>query len=369
MTSRQKSCVPCAKSKRRCEPQTPSCPRCAHRGLDCYYRNTPVRDFSRTYTQRRVDRLSQLPPPEDSAHFAESGGLTFSEFTSPGDEPRQVLCKEIQTPGVHPAYPVQTAFDKRALAALTRGIMSWPGQFVRKLETPFIHPSLQYAQTLPAPLEGAFSACALYHSRTAGTKDIVLNIIERKVNQLIDMDLSVLPIETHLASLQAFLILHIVQLWDGDVRQRAQAEMHSYVIESWAIVLYMRITEASKKQEVELTWDRWIVLESARRTALMTLMAQGIFEMRKLGVCSYSTNMAEMSFTTVDGPWNAPSPDDWKKEAGALATANYYEYANSWKTSPLPNGPSSFGRLLLTPCLACTPRGTHFSSPIEGLNL
>ncbi|KAI4858989.1 hypothetical protein F4820DRAFT_441098 [Hypoxylon rubiginosum] len=377
MTSRQKSCVPCAKSKRRCQPQTPKCPRCARQGLSCYYKNAPVRDISQTHARRGEDGISQLSS-DDISHSVDfgSGILISNEATSPGAWSRAIagrldasplretcqrLCREIRVPGFHPACPVQKAIDKRPLDKLTRNIMSWPGKFVQKLEAPFIHPSLQHAPSLPPPLEGAFSACATYVSRTEDTKDIVMNIIERKVTQLISLDLSSLSIEAHLASLQAFLILHIIQLWDGDVRQRAQAELHSYTLESWALVLHMRVTEDSQKEDAALTWDRWIMLESARRTALMTLLAQGIFEMHKYGVCSYVPNMAVMPFTTLDGPWNAHTQNDWTKEVECLeeaAMANYYEYANTWKTSAVPSAPSAFGKLLLIPCLACTPRHT-----------
>ncbi|KAI1777238.1 hypothetical protein F4818DRAFT_341598 [Hypoxylon cercidicola] len=377
MTSRQKSCVPCAKSKRRCEPQTPRCPRCARRGFNCYYKNVPVRDLGRTPTGQGEDEISQLSS-NDIAHIVESGTVSISnEATSPGALAAiagrldaSPICWQVWMPGLHPGYPVQTAVDRRPLDVLTRNIMSWPVTFVQKLEAPFIHPSLQHAQSLPPPLEGAFSASAIYLSKTADTKDIVLNIIERKVDQLIGLDLSSLSIEGHLASLQAFLILHIIQLWDGDIRQRAQAEMHSYTLESWALVLHMRIAEAAREQDGDLTWHRWITLESARRTTLMTLMAQGTYEMHKYGVCSYVPNLSEMHFTTVDGPWNAHSQKDWKKEVECLkeaGTENYYHYANSWKTSAAPSAPSAFAKLLLIPCVACSPKNTIPRAQVEML--
>ncbi|XXG95766.1 hypothetical protein Hte_002037 [Hypoxylon texense] len=388
MTSRQKSCVPCAKSKRRCEPQTPRCPRCARRGLNCYYKNAPVRDLGQAHTRWGENGISHLLS-DDSSHSGDvgSGILISNEPTSPEARARAIaerfgafplrdtrerLYREIRNPGFHPAYPIQTAVDKRPIDKLTRIIVSWPRRFVQKLEAPFIHSSIQHASSLPPPLEGAFSACATYLSKTDDTKDIVMNIIEKKVTQLIGLDLSSLSIEAHLASLQAFLMLHIIQLWDGDVRQRAQAEMHSYTLESWALVLHMRVTAAAKEQDAAaLTWDRWIVLESARRTALMTLMAQGIFEMHKYGVCSYVPNMAEMPFTTLDGPWDAHSRTDWTEEVGRLedaAVENYYDYAHNWKTSAEPSVPSAFGKLLLIPCLACAPRHTFPSVDIEILD-
>ncbi|KAI0834754.1 hypothetical protein F5Y06DRAFT_151283 [Hypoxylon sp. FL0890] len=348
MASRQKSCVPCAKAKRRCEPQVPKCPRCARRGTNCYYKNQPLGGSGRS----RGDEA------DCGAEFGNTTSVPNgcpSQDTQAGQAGERVaVSRQIRMPGLHPAYPFiipVSMLDKRSIQSLTLDVMSWPGKFVRKLEAPFIHSSLLDAPSLPQPLEDTFSACAAYACREENTKDIVMSIIERRVSQLINMDLSTMSIEAHLAALQAFLILHTVQLWDGDVRQRAQAEMHSYILESWALQLHRRVMEASKKQDSPITWEWWITLESARRTAIVSLMAQGIYEMNKYGVCSYVPSMADMPFTTHDGPWKAQNPGDWKERIvhRKATVANYGDYANIWLGSA--NDPESeFGNFLLKPC-------------------
>ncbi|KAI1102524.1 hypothetical protein F4804DRAFT_262976 [Jackrogersella minutella] len=363
MISRQKSCVPCAKAKRRCEPQTPKCPRCARRGTNCYYKNQPVRGFSQRPGPSQ-------PPSTASDEVTVVGSESISPFSDEdlsqetrrreaaerwrGQENSLLSPRQLRTPGLHSACPFIvpiTIMHKQCVPNLTRRVMSWPTKFVRKLETPFIHSSLRDTPSLPLPLEEAFSACASYACREETTKSIVMNIIERRVSQLIELDPSAMSFETHLASLQAFLILHTIQLWDGDVRQRAQAEMHSYILESWALQLHMRASEASKQQDAGFTWEWWVTLESARRTAITTLMAQGIYELNKYGVCSYVPNLAEMPFTINDGPWNAQNSDDWEKKIGGIeaAVANYSDYALSCD-EPIYGHPSEFGKFLLMPC-------------------
>ncbi|KAI1395277.1 hypothetical protein F4819DRAFT_505741 [Hypoxylon fuscum] len=364
----EKSCVPCANAKRRCEPQTPSCDRCSRRGINCYYKNQPVKHL-----------IGQISSPDDLTPVAQSGNIAprSVEGTVPWSremvekiesfstqEALPLHARKIRMLGFHSDCPMVVTLDKWSLDTLTRNVLSWPEKFLRKLEAPFIHLSIHDAPSLPLPLEEAFTVCAAYASRTVDTKNTVMNIIERKVNQLLSLDLSSMSIEAHLASLQALLILHTVQLWDGDIRQRATAETHSYVLESWALELHMRVAEASRKRDdVSTTWDLWITFESARRTAIMAMMAQGIYEMHKYGVCSYVPNMAEMPFTTIDGPWNAQTLSEWEEETRSLkesAITNYIDYADSWKGSA--NGsPSAFGKLLLMPCLG----SGHCTSEID----
>ncbi|KAI1206260.1 uncharacterized protein F4807DRAFT_453474 [Annulohypoxylon truncatum] len=387
MTSLRRSCVPCARAKRRCEPQTPKCPRCLRRGTNCFYKNQPVRSLG-----ERHDPLQSQPVAKDrapgslrggellfdgdsSSQGSRTGGLSETIGNFSDQELSLLSSRHIRMPGLHPTSPFVmpvSTLNIQSVPILTRTVMSWPGKFLRKLETPFIHSSQRDTPSLPLPLEEAFSACASYASREETTKSIVMNIVERRVAQLIDLDPSDMPIEAHTASLQAFLILHLIQLWDGDVRQRAQAEAHSYILESWALQLHMRATEASKGHDsatlAAQTWDWWIKIESARRTAIVTMLAQGIYEMAKYGVCSYVPNLADMPFTSSDDPWNAQNQSDWKKTVEGLEApvTNYGDYAITWDEATC--GPQSeFGKLLLMPCPSATQRAKILSGRIVNL--
>ncbi|KAH9986840.1 hypothetical protein F4779DRAFT_611731 [Xylariaceae sp. FL0662B] len=386
MASRQKSCVPCAKAKRRCEPQTPQCSRCLKRGIDCYYINQPVKHLNQRHEPRRRCGSGRLPLPDTVPilEFASTASVSDEEespdrWTRPSNEQSDTLSvqryhhpniRHVHLLGFHPGCPIMVStVDRWPIHILSRSVASWPERFARNLEAPFLHPSLRDAPSLPHPLEEAFGACASYFvAKTASTRSMAMNMIGGKVNQLLGQDVSVLPIESLLASLQAFLILHTIQLWDGDAGQRTQAEMHSYIIESWALELHMRV-ETAEKQEAPLTWDRWITLESARRTAIVTLLAQGIYEMKRFGVCSYVPRMAEMSFTTGDGPWDAKTQSDWEEAVGytGAIVANYIDYANAWKRSAVRDSPSAFGKLMLLPCLGAAHIQMRTSSQVEVL--
>ncbi|KAI0884227.1 uncharacterized protein GGS22DRAFT_20837 [Annulohypoxylon maeteangense] len=379
MISRQKSCVPCARAKRRCEPQTPKCPRCLQRGTHCFYKNQPVRSLDRRQDPLQLQSIAKDRAPGidnrsgkpllngDSSNEYRTGGSGETIGNPSGRELSLLSSRQIRMPGLHPTCPFimpVSLLNADSVPTLTHTVMSWPGKFLRKLEIPFIHSSQLDTPPLPLPLEEAFSACASYAAKREATKSLVMNIIERRVAQLIDLDPSNMSIEAHTASLQAFLILHLIQLWDGDVRQRTQAEMHSYILESWALQLHMRATEASKGQDIASaqTWDWWVMIESARRTAITTMLTQGIYEMARYGVCSYVPNLADMPFTANDGPWEAQNQSDWKEKIEGLdaAVTNYGDYAISCDEATC--GPQSeFGKLLLLPCPSATQRATLLS--------
>ncbi|KAI1458934.1 hypothetical protein F4805DRAFT_107137 [Annulohypoxylon moriforme] len=379
MISRQKSCVPCARAKRRCEPQTPKCPRCIRRGTNCFYKNQPVRNFDERHGLQSTvkDRAPGINSQSGELLFngdsskaskePRTGGLSETIGNASGRELSLLSFGQIRMPGFHPTCPFilpVTELNIQSVPTLTRTVTSWPGKFLRKLEIPFIHSSHRDIPSLPLPLEEAFSACASYATREEATKSIAMSIIERRVKQLIDQDPTDMSIEAHTASLQAFLILHLIQLWDGDVRQRVQAEMHSYILESWALQLHMRAAEVSKEQDLATpqTWDWWIKIESARRTAITTMLAQGIYEMVRYGVCSYVPNLSDMPFTSSDAPWEAQNQGDWKERIEGLGSAvtNYGEYAVAWDEATC--GPQSeFGKLLLMPCPSATQRAMILS--------
>lgn len=182
-------------------------------------------------------------------------------------------------------------------------------------------------------------------------------IIEGTVNDLIARNPSSMPVALHLASLQAFLILHSIQLWDGDSKQRALAETHARVIEDWALLLHIRLIGSKDKLSTsKSTWSEWIILESARRTVLITLLAQAAYEVSKYGACTYIPLMADLPFTTNDGPWNAKDMDQWMEEIRDQGTqiATYVDFSTRWKS--VRGNLDSFAKLLLVPCLGVTYR-------------
>ncbi|CAJ2503428.1 Uu.00g108220.m01.CDS01 [Anthostomella pinea] len=357
MSSHQKACVPCAAAKRRCVPQTPQCPRCAHRGIKCHYKNQPLRGLDVRSTQPRR-RMGRVQSDSDRSSDSDETGPASREIVSGPwailsvRENHELRLDQDGTHGLIQSCPIIATPDNWAMDIVTRNVKSWHENFMRKLETPFIHMSIYDAASLPLPLEEAFSVCAAYVARTDANKAIVMSIVERRATAIIERDPSTMSMEAHLASLQAFLLLHTIQLWDGDAEQRTQVEGHASVIESWAMQLHTRLADISSKEDAALSWDQWVLHESVRRTVLITMFSQGVYELNKFGVCSYVPTMAFLPFTTDDGAWTAKGPRDWAEKGeqrhGAMDT--YLSYSYFWKNTTQ-GSPSAFGRLLLTPCL------------------
>ena len=165
-----------------------------------------------------------------------------------------------------------------------------------------------------------------------------------------------MPVALHLALLQAFIILHSIELWDGDIRQRAQAESHARLLEDWALLLHIRVMHTKDKlSESKTTWAEWIIHESARRTVILTLLAQGTYEACKYGACTYVPLMADLPFTTSDGPWNARDISEWMREIECRGTVveTYANFTISWKEHS-PGQTDPFAKLLLAPCLGAS---------------
>ncbi|KAH8651408.1 hypothetical protein BX600DRAFT_102364 [Xylariales sp. PMI_506] len=382
MSSRQKSCIACAGAKRRCHPQLPRCPRCIRRGIKCAYKNEPLQAPEvRASGQSGMERPAQqegraLEPPMHNAMLDSSPFTQLEEF----DTPLALRCETtlpvepwIGDPGNHiwftddhlselthntPAMVSIPAHISRsivktepwAIRSMIQSFMSWPKQFVNNLETPFIHCSSQDSSILQ-PIEESFSGCAGYVARTEKNSHLVLNAIEHKVDQLIQQQPHFMALDMHLATLQAVLLLHLIQLWDGDVRQRALAEMHIENINIWAINLHYRTLEVAKFAAAP-TWEQWVTIESARRTVVLAFVIHAVYEASKRGGCGYTSTLSELPVTTIDGPWVAKSPSDWEQHAAdaVMGLSTYAEFTSGWKQAD--GGPGgNFAKLLLTPCV------------------
>lgn len=355
MRSRQKSCVPCAKSKRRCEPISPQCPRCARRGIDCYYKNEPLR---RARGKVNLAEEGSYPKPIDAEPIHEYDGIDpFLEEASASSfsPPVEIVSEAVALPPPLslPVYPNFVTVDTWSIRQLVRSVRAWPEYFVRNLRAPFIHSQLYSSSlpsSLPTALHDAFSACAGYSTKTEENKDVVLALFERNKDSLLAEEPSMKSVKEHLAMLQAVLLLHIVQLFDGNIRQRALAEQHAPALEGLALSLHMRIMESDRSA---MNWEQWMIEESARRTVLMTMLVQGMYEVNKYGVCTYVPTLADLPFTMGDVAWGAKTAADWQNvvQSRGARLITYDAYARAWRKFASNRPPDGFGKLLLTPCM------------------
>jgi hypothetical protein len=382
MASRQKSCAACAAAKRRCHPQLPQCPRCISRGLRCSYKNEPLqiggsqisspdkleRAGSSTNSLSGRSELVQLSlsEPHSALPFSWAEQVNPMGFRA-SDQPLELNEHFISTlirgtQFTSATIPMEISrvmreIDPWSIDCMVRNITSWPALFVHKLEVPFIH-SPTHTLSMPEPLQGTFMACTGYIAKTTENKSLVLHVIEQRVEQLLQQQPWLLSLETHLATLQAVLMLHWIQLWDGDIRQRALAETHIDTINLWAFQLHIRVSVATRQLSASPTWEQWIALESSRRTVIIAFVVHGVYEATKSGICPYISTMEQLQFTVDCGPWIAQDSKDWERHVSNvnLSVTTYDDFSRAWKQrahSPV----DIFNKLLLIPCV--WPRYKH----------
>ena len=360
---RRRSCLNCVKAKRRCDLAFPQCQRCASKNLACDHPGLEngAPDSNPTFGQ---DQINMSFPDQDWLMDSE---LTLESNPQAPDQPLlESTWLATLTNGPNSSLDIQwpttatvgnpsnwpngstpsTDVDELVSAATSnfgvpsddhitigaiyhertrfasRLFKSYPEMFYKQGKTPFIHRHL-YEEHTPPVIQDVLSSCALYCGKTGQNESLVFGDISRKATDLINPQTPFLTPIDLLASTQALLLYQIIRLFDGDIRQRADAEAHEGILESWTQQLQGRtqqlplLTDASASptplDSVAVShWNDWIFEESCRRTVLTSYMLQGIYSFLKFGWDNVSPKVAMLSFTAQAALWNAPSEFHWR---------------------------------------------------------
>ncbi|KAJ5998537.1 hypothetical protein N7451_006347 [Penicillium sp. IBT 35674x] len=353
--SRQKSCIACAEGKRRCNRQTPQCSRCLAQGLECTY-------LSAWSPQKRRDISRQL----DSTHFPEvwpesspvsDEALSFWPLNDSSSDDTSVTTSWLTSvpslltiPSLSPAelYPETTILDKWSTNQLLRNIKRYPQMFVSSRNTPFIHSRL-YDVYLPDTIQDAFTALAAYGTKTSETEDLIFRILESKTTSLVAQDHHTSTMPQLLAAVHALMLFQIIQLFDGDIRQRSLAEQHMDTLRIWAFQLQVRTGELIPA----LTWQDWILAESARRTIIFAMLIEGVYLTLKTGSCPNVKAMSVLPFTSETTLWDLSTSASWLAKSDQLRseTVLYGDFTKGWHEGQVSRRLDGFQKLLLIPCL------------------
>ncbi|KAB8248792.1 hypothetical protein BDV35DRAFT_158612 [Aspergillus flavus] len=348
--SRQRSCVACAGGKRRCDRQTPQCSRCLARGLECIYikglrqqqrpqspRSLPIEPSS---SPSLTDILAPFPP--DDFTLLDNTELIASWLT-----PSPSL---LAVPTLLPAgdFPETSVIDRWSTKLLLQSIKSYPRIFARSRRTPFIHHRL-YDVYLPEAIQDAFTVSASYYTKTAATEDTILRIVEAKTATLIRQNHQENTLEELLAAVQALLIFHIIQLFDGDVRQRSIAEQNMDTLRAWTMQLQVRAGELGPTP----TWQKWILAESIRRTIIISILIEGLYSVLKVGHCTIVRALSVLPFTSGAALWNLTTDASWLAQSHRLGsdTVLYGDFARAFENGRVLGKLDEFEKTLLAPCM------------------
>lgn len=347
--SRQKSCVRCAEGKRRCNRQSPQCSRCLSLGVSCHYVSTrPLQRQTEIYASSNSSAANTISDCVNDILFTDLAGdffnlddididswLTMSTPSSP-----------ISPLGIK-TYPEFVVLDKWATKCIMKCLKDLPRVFFQQRKTPFIHPRL-YDSYLPNAIQDAFTVSASYCTKNPETEEMVFRILEMKAEALLNQDYQTQSIEALLAAVQALMLFHVMQLFDGDIRQRSIAEQNLEAVRLLTNQLNMRAMEELDSSSGS-TWETWIFAESLRRTVIMSLFIDGLYYVLKSGVCPNVSMLSMLPFTAGEQSWNATSDASWRARTQQVVL--YGDFSASWEKGLVPGKLDPFEKFLLAPCV------------------
>jgi hypothetical protein len=219
-------------------------------------------------------------------------------------------------------------------------LKSWFDQWTSLNHCPIIHSRL-YGADLPETLQYAYSAYQTYRSSSNINKRVALQIAGTFSRQIVadqsiydGLGVTALDIKAHLSRTQALLIFHLICLFDGDIRARAEAEATSATLTRWSDSLMQRAAmEVSSHLEyspdsvpdestaglphtnrlrpdgtLASQWSAWVLAESIRRVWITATLMEAAFLIKKQGSAACPGSIA---FSGTNGLWDATSPHNW----------------------------------------------------------
>ncbi|GAP83611.2 putative C6 zinc finger domain-containing protein [Rosellinia necatrix] len=334
VSSRQRNCNACVKSKRRCDKRQPACSRCVRQRYPCVYSgrgqvatsfdgaaDTPFGQDPLTNTAPNsdaftsdsnalpamldmnidldpnavfqisndfnsllvpvpgnVDFLANLWPPQ----LTESLSVPFEKSLTRKDYSRMVpVCDEYAPWQL--ADPSTKAFF--TMSALKRFHVNFANHSCNL----YIHRYL-YKDNMPRWVLQAFTMCLLYTNQTASNRAVVLRVLHENVTDLkATAGNTALTPQEKLARVHALMFYQTIRMFDGDITLGQQADDDMTLLESWNKDL-CKVKDnlndlASKGKEVSEhppeSWERWVFAESLRRTCIVCFSIQKFWALLK----------------------------------------------------------------------------------------
>lgn len=265
-------------------------------GIDSVCKDTPVENILPPFPDYNLDWQEVMENIQD---FAVPDQLKLNDSPS-----RSVLAGEI--------YQARIIYSVKQMKAI-------PGCFVSKGRTSFIHNHL-YEPYTPQAIQDVLGVCALYGRKTESNQDLVYRIISQLADRIVS-HFETVPVLEQLASVQALTLLQIIRLFDGDIRQRADAERTEPLFVAWIRQLQHRSqqilgTEADimcpSSSSKTVSWQDWLFAESVRRTIIVGYTLQGLYCFLKNGWDDSHHEFENLSFYAQNTLWAATSESQWQ---------------------------------------------------------
>ncbi|EGR49733.1 uncharacterized protein TRIREDRAFT_105880 [Trichoderma reesei QM6a] len=356
---RRRACIPCTRAKRRCDMNRPSCERCLDKEVACRYSAT------RPYARRAAKspqtnspgsnrcEESHATPLLDSSLLASqdaedcndtscgrsyskaADGITILPYSTVSwflqAEHWVIYHGDVQSPQL-------PAIRGSVLQQYFPRVRKWLMQWIELDHCPMIHRSLFAETGMPPCVQDAYAAMALYAMKNENNEETVMQHIRDKVDSLVqrysDAEqallvggfASVSPLSTiqHLSRVLSLLIYVFIGLYDGHIRQRAEAEKLIPLLRDWTAQLWNSVNvdvtlqnafggdylvARDNTEAVVKLWRIWILMENVRRVWMVSTCTTCIYLVARDGTGHCD---GTIDFTARRGLWDAASAPLWK---------------------------------------------------------
>ncbi|KAK7430803.1 hypothetical protein QQZ08_002592 [Neonectria magnoliae] len=179
----------------------------------------------------------------------------------------------------------------------------------------FVHPRL-YGSSLPRTILAAFSAATAYAGRTPQNKAWVYKLVTEAARDIHREGERAHTSAEKVARVQALVILDSIRMFDGDVALRAASERETPQFVAWLTDLKELKSELEQgvspavlmsRDRPPASWESWILLESVRRTLMMSLSFLCVSYVLKSLEPPCNIMEPGFTFTASRHLWEAPS--------------------------------------------------------------
>ncbi|KAH8806193.1 hypothetical protein F5884DRAFT_801897 [Xylogone sp. PMI_703] len=333
MSLRRSACRECRQAKRRCDAPFSQCSRCTARGLQCHYVDfAPWEEEQQTVT---VDGPTGATPNAIDTTLEDIvlGGAASDSIVLPNSEQLELHGGELDRPSplsysnsnldagstsLHYAIALSSVpsiypSERPKFWFCVQILKQFPRVFARLGHCGFIHRAV-YSSGMPATLRHAYNTCCALTIMNRGNMDIQLRNLSLEVEDLLRQKLwpdSSVTLTENLVVVQALILYQIIRLFSGNVEQRYIAEQQNFYLDMWTQNLeFLSQLEglADTGSSASIAWPQWILVETVRRTLLMSYVSRGIFWALRHGNIPFRPQMAIMDVSLASHSlWESPS--------------------------------------------------------------
>jgi len=160
-------------------------------------------------------------------------------------------------------------------------------------------------------------------------------------------------LKDNLLALQALILYQVIRLFDGDVRQRANAERHLELLDSWTLRLHQNYSQVLTMPGKESTYGHWVLMESIRRTTMISVLLRSFYCVMKDGYCELAPLMCTLPVSNTAHLWKALETGRGEDLTNKGEVLTYVEWARQWNAGNV-NSIDEYEKLLLVTCRHAT---------------